>query len=63
VTRSGQALVAASVIAAGAVYVAGMFPAIVLRPALPRADARTRRSAMGLVRDPARRRLTQQETC
>jgi hypothetical protein len=40
-----------------------MFPAIALRPALPMADDRTRRSAMGLVRDPARRRLTQQETC
>jgi hypothetical protein len=40
-----------------------MFPAIALRPALPMAHDRTRRSAMGLVRDPARRRLTQQETC
>ena len=40
-----------------------MFPAIVLRPALPMADDRTRRSAIGRVHDPARRRLTQQETC
>jgi len=62
VTRSGQALIAASVLAAGAAYGMDMFPAIVLRPALPMADDRTRRSAMGRVHDPARRRLTQQET-
>jgi len=29
-----------------------MFPAIVSRPALPMADDRTRRSAMGRVHDP-----------